>query len=636
MATMKLPTPYQEFIFKRSYARWLDNERRRETWAEAVGRYSTYFWEKHVKFLAKSFQREYANAIHGILTLDVMPSMRCMWTAGPALDVDNVAGFNCAYTTVRTIKDFAEILYILMNGTGIGVSVERQFINDLPLVPPILQKTERKVVFEDSKRGWAEGFQSVLHHLFLYGQIPQIDTSKIRPKGARLKTFGGRASGPEPLRELVEFTIRTCLKAQGRRLTSEEVADIVCKTAEIVIVGGVRRSAVLLLTNPSDRRMANFKAGEFWIHHPHRALANISACYTDQPDPIQFTEDFLQLMKSGTGERGIVNRVALQRHNPLRNSDEDYGLNPCGEIVLKPKEFCNLSEIVVRPNDGIEELLSKARSAAIFGILQATLTSFQFISSEWTRNTEEERLLGVSLTGLMDNRSFELADGIRARWYDQIRQEVQNTANRWANALAISRPKGFTCVKPSGTVSQLVNASSGLHPRFARYYIRRVRVAITDPVAQFLRDKGIPWQPEIGETIETCKTAVFEFPQQAPPARIYRNDVSAIYQLEYWKSLKLWYTDHNPSCTIYVRPEEWLEVGGWLYKNWGILGGITLLPYDGGIYKLAPYEEISETEYLRLTNEFPQIDFSELNQYEKSDETQGAHELACVGGACEL
>lgn len=632
---MQLPTPYQEFIFKRSYARWLDAEGRRETWVEAVGRYSRFFWEKHVEKLPKEFQREYVSAIDAILNLEIMPSMRCMWTAGPALDVDNIAGYNCAFTAIRDIRDFAEILYILMNGTGIGVSVERQFINDLPKLPVILRKTDHTVVFEDSKLGWAEGFYAVLQFLF-NGQIPNIDTSEVRPKGARLMTFGGRASGPEPLRELIEFSIKICLQAQGRRLTSEEVADIVCKTAEIVIVGGVRRSAVLLLTNPSDRRMANFKSGEFWLHHPHRALANISACYTDKPDPVQFTEDFLQLMKSGTGERGFVNREALQTHNPLRDPNVDYGLNPCGEIILRPKQFCNLSEVVVRGDDGIEELAKKAKWAAILGVLQATLSDFQFLSPEWKKNTEEERLLGVSLTGLRDNRSFELADGVRASWYQALKKEVQMQAGKWADALGISCPKGFTCVKPSGTVSQLVDASSGLHPRYSRYYIRRVRVAVTDPVARLLIDKGVPWHPEVGETIEACKTAVFEFPQMSPPAGAYRDKVSALDQLEYWKSLKMWYTDHNPSCTVYVRQSEWLEVGAWLYKNWHILGGITLLPYDGGVYKLAPYEELTEKEYQNLVNKFPEIDFSDLNQYESSDLTQGSREFACIGNSCEI
>lgn len=622
-------TPYQKFIHLRSYARWREEDGRRETWMETVGRYSEFFWKK-VKDLEPEYRWTYMDAINHILHLNVMPSMRCMWSAGPALEFDNVAGYNCAYTTISECKDFAEVLYILMGGAGVGVSVERQYINSLPPVPTMLNRSIYPIVIEDSKQGWAEGFLHYITDLF-NGVIRPCDLSNIRPKGSILKTFGGRASGPEPLRELFDFTTKIFLNAQGRKLRSDEVADIVCKIAEIVIVGGVRRSAIMLLTNPSDRRMANFKTGEFWIHNPQRALANVSSCYTEKPEPAEFLEDFLQLMRSGTGERGIVNRQALQNSNSQRSSSIDYGLNPCGEIILRPKQFCNLTEIVMRPADTIDDLLSKARAAAILGVLQSTLTNFRFISQEWKHNTEVDRLLGVSLTGIMDMETIPDQHTLEA-----IRSEVTNTAIEWSKLLGISLPKAFTCVKPSGTVSQLVNCSSGLHPGYSRYFIRRVRVAMTDPLAKLLIDQGVPWQPEVGELEENCKTAVFEFPLCAYKTTKVRSEVSALDQFAVWSELKQHYTDHNPSCTIYVKPEEWLEMANAIYKHWDMIGGLTLLPYDGGVYKLAPYEEINYYDWYELFRSFPEIEFEKLSEYETEDRTEGRHEFACAGGACEL
>lgn len=626
---MELPTDYQNFIYKRTYARWLETEGRRENWDKSVDRYRDFFLPR----VPSELKDEYNEAIEAFRNLEAMGAMRALWTAGPALDVDNVAGFNCGYTPIECIKDFAELLYILMNGTGVGVSVERQYINKLPEVPSQLNRAKLfSVEFEDSKWGWASGFLDFLNHMY-QGFIPVYDLSKIRPKGARLKTFGGRASGPEPLQELLEFTKTIFLKAEGRRLHSDEVADICCKVAECVVVGGVRRSAILILTNPSDRRMASYKTGEFWIHHPQRVYANISSCYTDTPDAITFAEDWLDLMKSGTGERGIVNRVSLQKTAEWVGRDPyyEFGVNPCGEIILRPKQFCNLTEVVIRKGMTREDAERRIKHAVLLGIVQSTMTNFQFINKKWADNTEEEHLLGVSLTGIMDCPELVTQSAL-----EMLRLSAGRFAKRFAKILDVPTPKAITCVKPSGTVSQLVDSSSGIHPRFSKYYVRRVRVAVTDPICQFMIDEGVPCKPENGDTEDNAGTMVFSFPMKAPDGSVCRKDVSAIDALEVWLKLKKFYTHHNPSATIFVTDNEWMEVGGWVHKNWDFIGGLTFMPFDGGNYRQAPYEEITEAEYSKLAESFPMLDWEALDQYESTDNTIGRTEFACGGGGCEI
>jgi ribonucleoside-diphosphate reductase alpha chain len=626
---MVLPTDYQKFIYKRTYSRWLEEEKRREDWDESVDRYRDFFLDR----LPTSLHDDFIDAINAFRRLEVVGAMRSLWTAGKALEADNIAGFNCAYTPIKHPKDFAEVLHILMNGTGVGISVERQYINQLFTLPNTFHRVEETIVVRDSKRGWAEGFYKLLKYLY-HGKVPKYDLSKIRPAGARLKTFGGRASGPEPLRDLFEFTIGTFFKAAGGdgKLTSEHVADICCKIAECVVVGGVRRSAILILTNPSDRRMANFKNGEFWRHHPHRALANISSCYTEKPESINFMEDMLDLMKSGNGERGIVNREAL-KSMCLNHRDDtyDFGINPCGEIILRPKEFCNLTEVILRPQLTKAEVQKRIKHAVLLGIAQATMTNFQFISKEWQKNTEEERLLGVSLTGMMDAHN-QLSPNRLAN----MRSIAHEWAFYYAEELNINPPTAVTCVKPSGTVSQLVDSSSGIHPRYSEFYIRRVRVATTDPIARFLMDHRVPCQPETGQSWDTVKTVVFEFPMKAPANAVTTADVSTLYQLDWWRMTKQYYTDHDLSVTIFVTKHEWPEVSAWLYRNWNILGGITLLPHDDSCYPLQPYESISQQEYQELADNSPPLDWTKLDEYEETDNTIGRTEFACAEGNCEI
>jgi hypothetical protein len=879
-----LITPYQDFIRVRTYSRWNEELGRRETWDETVDRYDEFFWKiLWDKRISAELKDAYSKAIDAIRSMDVMPSMRCLWTAGPALERENISGYNCAYVAVDNPRVFAEILYILMCGTGVGFSVERQYINKLPEVVNFSDYTsfEPVIVFEDSKLGWAEGFQKCIETLYA-GCIPIYDLSKIRPKGSRLKIFGGRASGPEPLKELIDFTIQVFKNAQGRKLNSIECYDIVCKIANCVVSGGVRRSATLSLSNLTDLRMRHAKDGQFWIENPQRALSNNSVAYTEKPDMRAFMEEWMALVESKSGERGIVNREALKNTLPKRrNKDFDFGVNPCfhpdtiietvhgrmriadikepikvysmdtdgslcikqasaawktrenaetlkiticngyeltvtpdhkifikgkgwveakdlklgdkvvmlirnrrgaaysgirltseprsktrmehrlvfegvygaipsgydihhldgdtynndadnlvmmphseharltaytqpnnhqlrdpitgnfisppvvkgktiiplpeelktnlhqyptitkieagevtdvydisvedthnviangivahncGEIVLRPRQFCNLTEVVVRPEDTLEDLCKKVKHATILGCLQSTLTDFKFLSEEWKKNCEEERLLGVSLTGLMDHPVLQkttMGDSFLSpeEWLEVMKQTALDTVKVWSKALGINMPAAITCVKPSGTVSQLVDSSSGLHPRYAPYYIRRVRVTYTDPLAKFLMAKDVPCEPEVGQTWNDVNTVVFEFPVESPKGSICRKDLTALEQLEYWKMLKIYWCEHNPSVTIYVKDHEWLEVGAWVYKNWDIIGGLSFLPYDGGSYQLAPYEEITKEKYEELIKNFPKLDFSELSKYETKDETEGSRELACTAGVCEL
>lgn len=627
-------TIYQEFIYKRTYSRWLEREGRREEWIETVNRYADFFHKR----VPQPLLGEFFGAIDKIVNLDVLPSMRCLWSAGEALESDNIAGYNCAYTVVDAKKTFAEILYILMNGTGVGFSVERQYINKLPEVPHSFGRLDMSPwVIGDSKIGWAEAFE---HHInMLYnGMLCPFDYSQIRPKGSRLKTFGGRASGHEPLKQLIEYTTKIFQAAAGRKLNSIECYDIVCMIANCVVVGGVRRSATISLSNLSDLRMRHAKDGEFYILNPQRQLSNNSVAYTEKPEVATFMEEWLSLMKSGSGERGIVNREGLREHARLngRDPEYDFGVNPCGEIILRPKQFCNLTEVVIKPDETLLDLSHKVRAAVILGCLQATLDNFKFLSEEWTKNTKEERLLGVSLTGIHDSAYFSGSVVSMARYLKTLKLEAQVTARRWADALGIAVPKAITCVKPSGTVSQLVNSSSGLHPRYAKHYIRRVRVNATDPVAKLLIAEGVPYEPEVGQELETASTLVFSFPIKSPTGSTTKSQVTALQQLDFWKILKIHWCDHNPSATIYVKPHEWIEVGAWVYKNWEHIGGLSFLPDDGGVYQLAPYEEISTEKYAELMWNFPKLDFSKLSEYEKADQTEGSKEYACQGGVCEL
>lgn len=628
-------SPYQEFIYKRTYSRWLEEEGRREDWEETVNRYYEFFRSR----VPVALMEPYRDAIELVKKLEVMPSMRALWAAGKPLELENVAGYNCAYTVVESPRDFAEILYILMCGTGVGFSTERQYISKLPTVPEDLLQLETVVVtIEDSRLGWAEGFLQYLEYLYS-GIIPTVDYSRIRPKGARLKTFGGRASGPEPLKQLFDFTLNIFQKAKGRKLSSIECYDIVCKIASCVVVGGVRRSATLNLSNLTDTRMRRAKEGQFWLDNPQRALSNNSVAYTEKPDIGIFMDEWMNLMKSGTGERGIVNREALKRSVGAigRDTHHEFGVNPCGEVILRPRQFCNLTEVVIRPDDTLENLLDKVESATILGVLQSTLTDFNFLSEEWRRNVEEERLLGVSLTGLKDHPVLSRVSQQATAWLSTLRWRAKAVAEYWARALGVNVPKAVTTVKPSGTVSQLVDSSSGIHPRYARYYLRRVRVARMDPLARFLEDVGIPMHPEVGQTWSNCTTVVFEFPVKAPEGAVLRGEESAVEQLEYWKMLKQYWTDHNPSQTIYVKEHEWLDVGAWVYRNFDIIGGLSFLSYDGGVYELAPYEEITEEEYLKFLDQLPdEIPWKDLNRYESEDNTQGSREFACTGDKCEL
>lgn len=638
MDSFTFPSLYQEFIYTRTYAKWREEDGRRERFPETVKRYEDFFLARVP--VSYEYLKEYHQAIRHILTLDVMPSMRALWSAGKALELENVAGYNCSYTIINSPKAFAEILYILMCGTGVGFSVEEKYINRLPAIPPLesWRDAEEVIVVEDSRKGWAESFLKLLEMLYA-GVRPKWDLSLVRPKGSRLRTFGGRASGPEPLDNLFRNTVRTFEQAAGRKLTSLECFDIICDIADCVVVGGVRRSALIALTSFDDDEMAQAKMGAFWEHHPNRRYANISAVYNEKPRVDLFLEEWTKLIRSGTGERGIANRAAMrERVKKLgrRRWQIDFGTNPCGEIILRPFEFCNLTEVVVRPWDTLQTLLDKVQSATILGVLQSTLDQFDFLSPHWRRNVQSERLLGVSLTGLRDHHVLGRTSPEAAMWLRAMRERAILTARIWSAALGINMPAAITCVKPSGTVSQLVNASSGIHPRYSQYYIRRVRVAATDPLAHLLLAEGVPAHPEVGEDWANVKTIVFEFPVQSPPGSVLRNTESAIEQLEYFKMVQDNWCEHNASNTIYVKDHEWMDVAKWVWENFDNVCGLTFLPYDGGVYPLAPYEEIDREEYERRVAEMPKVDFSKLSLYEKDDNTIGSRELACVSGACEL
>ena len=630
-----LPTDYQNFIHLSRYSRWIDQKERRETWKETINRYLS-FMSDHLKenYDYTIPDDMYSEIETSMFNLEVLGSMRALMTAGPALKRENIAGYNCSYLPVDSPRSFDECLYILMNGTGVGFSVERQYVNKLPTVPDIdFESSDDLISVADSKEGWARGLRDLISFLYT-NRIPKIDTSKIRPAGARLKTFGGRASGPEPLIDLFDFTINTFKKARGRKLTSIECHDLMCKIGQVVVVGGVRRSALISLSNLTDERMRMAKSGEWWVDNPQRALANNSVCYTEKPDIGIFMKEWLSLYESKSGERGIFNRISAKEKassNGRRNGDIDFGTNPCCEIILKPYQFCNLSEVVCRHDDTIDTLLDKVRIATILGTFQATLTNFSYLRKRWKDTTEEERLLGVSLTGIMDCPAVYNATEEELQWL----KEMAVVANINLSAdIGINQSAAVTCVKPSGTVSQLVDAASGIHARHNDYFIRTVRGDNKDPLTEFMRDKNVPNEPDF---TSPDSVTVFSFPMKSPDNAVCRNDMSALEQLELWLKIADNYCEHKPSVTISVKEHEWLEVGSWCWDHFESLSGISFLPFSEHTYKQAPYQDIDKNMYLDLSTKMPlSIDWDELQQYEKGDTTTGTQELACTGGVCEI
>lgn len=629
---------YQEFIAASRYARWLPEEGRRETWEETVHRYIS-FWANDGLLDTMETNDLYA----AIRDLEVMPSMRCLMTAGPALDRDNVAGFNCSYLPIDHPRAFDELMYILLCGTGVGFSVERQYITKLPDVAEEFHETETTIAVPDSKVGWAKSFRQLISLLYA-GEIPQWDTSRVRGAGEPLKTFGGRASGPQPLIDLFAFTVDLFKHAKGRKLSSLEVHDVCCKIAEVIVVGGVRRSALISLSNPSDGRLRNAKSGQWWLDNGQRALANNSACYTERPEFDFFLDEMRALYESKSGERGVFSRVAAQKvasRNGRREAEWDFGTNPCSEIILRPNQFCNLTEVVVRAEDSLEDLKEKVRKAAILGTLQATLTDFRYLRSVWKRNTEEEALLGVSLTGIMDHPVLSgsteyhgmFAEASLEDWLQEMRDVAIETNKEWAERLGINPSAAITCVKPSGTVSQLVNSASGIHPRFSEYYIRTVRADKKDPLAQYMEAAGFPCETDVTKD----SNWVFSFPVKAPEGGTTVEQVGAMEQLALWKVYQDHWCEHKPSITVYYRDSEFLKIAAWMWDNFDMMSGISLLPYSDHTYQQAPYQRITEEEYNELLKTFPVFNWEEAASFEScEDSTTGSQELACVGGSCEL
>ena len=644
-----LPTEYQGYIHKSRYARWRDDLGRRETWEETVTRYMDFMKTRKGYTLS---DEEYAVLKNAIMNLEVMPSMRCLMTAGEALARDNVAGFNCSYLAISDARCFDELMYVLMCGTGVGFSVERQYVSQLPTIPADMRPSDLVIDVDDSKIGWARALRSLIGELY-EGRVPTFDVSRVRPAGARLVVFGGRASGPAPLVDLFEFVIDKFTKAAGRKLNSLEVHDIVCKIADVVVVGGVRRSALISLSNLSDDRMRLAKSGQWWEEEGQRALANNSACYTEKPELSVFMKEWSSLYDSHSGERGIFSRSASQNQaakNGRRDFTRDFGTNPCSEIILRPKQFCNLSEVVIREGDTLASLKEKVRKAAILGTLQATLTDFRYLRSIWKANTEEEALLGVSLTGILDNPvmsdNYTKEQACEFLGYSPdpsldvlsfVLEELKNAAieeNKvWAAKLGINPSAAITCVKPSGTVSQLVDSASGIHPRYAPYYIRRVRADQKDPLAQLMKAQGFPCEVDVINQ----NNLVFSFPVAAPKNAVFTKDMGAMAQLRLWKKYQDHWCEHKPSITVYYTDDDFLKVGAWVYENFDSVSGVSFLPYSGHTYKQAPYEETTEEQYNKLLDAMPKdTNWEELKDYEHEDQTIGTQTLACTGGSCEL
>ena len=626
-----LPTDYQSFIHTSRYARWLEDEQRRETWPETVERYI-----QNVVVPKTRDEVAVDDIEEAILNLEIMPSMRAMMTAGEALNRDNTAGYNCSYLPVDDPKSFDEAMFILLCGTGVGFSVERQFVSKLPEVPEALFASDTTVIVKDSKEGWAKALRQVIALLYS-GEIPKWDVSKVRPAGAKLKTFGGRASGPAPLVELFNFVVQKFLGAKGRRLSSIECHDIMCKIGEVVVVGGVRRSAMISLSNLSDDRMRHAKSGAWWENEPQRALANNSVAYTEKPDAISFMREWMALVESGSGERGIFNRQASVKQaakNGRRETGYEFGTNPCSEIILRPYQFCNLTEVVVRSTDTIDSLSRKVELATILGTIQSTYTHFPYLRKIWQKNTEEERLLGVSLTGIMDNPLLTTKNAALDKTLGHLRNVAVSTNAKWAARLGIPVSAAITCVKPSGTVSQLVDSASGIHARHSDYYIRTVRGDVKDPLTQFMKDQGIPSEPCV---MKPTQTVVFSFPMKAPDGAVVTADLSAIEQLEMWLAYQRHWCEHKPSVTINVKKDEWFEVGSFVYKHFDEMSGVSFLPYNEHTYQQAPYQEVGKQDYETLLSLMPKkIDWSKLQDYEKEDTTVSSQTFACVGGSCEI
>ena len=635
-----LPTTYQEFIHLSRYSRWLPEKERRETWDETVARYFDFFTE-HLKetvdfTLTKKLRDELEQAVLG---LRVMPSMRCIMTAGEALKRENIAGYNCSYVAVDRPQAFDEILYILMNGTGVGFSVERQYVSQLPTIADEFHMTDTTITVADSKLGWAKALKELIGMLYI-GQIPRWDLSKVRPAGAPLKTFGGRASGPEPLESLFNFTVNIFKNASSRKLSSLEAHDVVCKIAEVVVVGGVRRSALISLSNLSDDRMRHAKSGQWWNENGQRALANNSACYSEKPDIGIFMDEWKALYDSKSGERGIFNResaVWMASKNGRRNTEDyEFGTNPCSEIILRNREFCNLSEVVVRASDTRESLLEKVRLATILGTFQSTLVNFKYVSKSWRKNCEEERLLGVSLTGIMDCKvtNGKGPHGSLPAILKDLKSVAVKTNKEFSEKLGINQSVAVTCVKPSGTVSQLTDSASGIHARHNPYYIRTVRGDKKDPLTKMMVDQGFPVEDD---SMNPSHTSVFSFPMKVDNGAVFRTDMTAIEQLELWKTYQECWCEHKPSVTISVKENEWLEVGAWVYENFNYMSGVSFLPFSEHTYKQAPYQDCTQQEYEILLGKMPkEVEWNKLAEYEQTDMTIGAQELACAAGFCEI
>jgi ribonucleoside-triphosphate reductase (thioredoxin) len=629
--------PYRNFIHISRYARWIESENRRETWQETVERYTDFMKENLVSNYGYSPNAKIFNEVKdAIINHKIMPSMRALMTAGPALERDHIAAYNCSFIAVDSPRAFDEAMYILMNGTGVGFSVEQKYINQLPVISESFFETDTTIVVDDSKLGWAKAYKELIALLY-QGQIPNWDTSKVRPSGARLKTFGGRASGPEPLVDLFKFTIETFKMASGRKLKSIEAHDIMCKVGEVVVVGGVRRSALISLSNLDDFEMAKAKSGQWWEGNSQRALANNSAVYNSKPNTAQFLREWRNLYESKSGERGIYNMDSVRKHIDKfgrRDSSLVGGTNPCGEILLRPNEFCNLTEVVIEASDTKETLLEKVRLATILGTWQSTLTNFKYIRKTWRDNCEEERLLGVSLTGIYGNKLTATNGKALEVLLDEMRDLSVSVNEKEASNLKINPSVSITCVKPSGTVSQLTGVSSGIHPWYSEYYVRSVRADNKDPLTQFLKDSGIPFEPDV---MKPEVTTVFYFPIKAPKNAVLTKDLTAVDHLEMWKTYRTHWTEHNPSVTVNVEEDEWMRVGAWVFDNFDSIGGVSFLPAVEHSYKQAPYQEISKEEYESWVAKMPDsIRWDMLSLYETTDGTTGSQELSCVAGACEI
>jgi len=626
---MSLPTDYQHFIAVSRYARWIEEENRRETWEETVQRYVDYIAEKVKGNLPKG---EIYDAIYN---LEVMPSMRALMTAGPALERDNTAGYNCSYLPVDDPKAFDEAMYILLCGTGVGFSVERQYISRLPDIPNELEDSKTIIEVVDSKEGWARSLRKLIGHLYM-GEIPTWDVSKVRPAGARLKIFGGRASGPEPLVDLFNFTVSLFKANVGRKLSSYDCHNLMCKVGEVVVSGGVRRSAMISLSNLSDQRMRHAKSGKWWETAPQMALSNNSVAYTDKPDGETFLREWLSLVESKSGERGIFNRVSAKKQVSKygrRDPNYEFGCNPCSEIILRPYQFCNLTEVVIRDEDRFEDLKRKVVLATILGTAQATMTKFPYLRKIWNTNTEEERLLGVSLTGIMDN---ELTSGRKEgldKTLESLREIAVETNREWSQIFRIPPSTAITCVKPSGTVSQLVDSASGIHPRHSKHYIRTVRGDNKDPLTQFLIDSDIPSEPDF---MKPDSQTVFSFPMRSPATSVTREEMTAVQQLDMWLMYQRHWCEHKPSVTISVKDDEWMEVGAFVFKHFDEMSGVSFLPHSDHTYQQAPYQECNEDKYLEYCMATGGIHWERFKDYEKEDTTAGSQTFACSGDVCEI